>query len=62
MTAIVKLCAKYGFSLHRAKNHLVFLHASGARLVTSKTASDSRALKNIERDIRKLLETKQQAR
>jgi predicted RNA binding protein YcfA (HicA-like mRNA interferase family) len=62
MTAIVKLCAKHGFSLHRAKNHLVFLHASGARLVTSKTASDSRALKNIERDIKKLLETKRQAR
>lgn len=55
MKSIVELCARYGFSLHRAKNHLVFLHPLGARLVTSKTASDSRALRNIERDIKKIL-------
>lgn len=55
MTAIIKLCTKHGFSLHRSRNHLVFIHPSGARLTTSKTASDSRALRNIERDIKKVL-------
>jgi predicted RNA binding protein YcfA (HicA-like mRNA interferase family) len=58
---VIKLAQSYGFELIRASNHLVFAHPSGCRLVASKTASDNRALKNIERDIKALLRTKAQA-
>jgi len=46
------------FTLRRQSGkHLVWQHASGALVTTSKTASDHRALKNITRDIRRALAT-----
>ena len=45
------------FSLVREKNHRVWKHPSGAVITTSKTASDWRILKKIERDIRRALVT-----
>lgn len=58
MKAIVSLCKSYGFVLERCRNHLVFIGPNGQRLTTSKTAGDQRALRNIERDIKRLLGTK----
>ncbi len=58
MNDIIGLCEKHGFSLKRSRKHLVFVHPSGAHLTTSKTASDNRALRNIERDIKRLLKSR----
>jgi predicted RNA binding protein YcfA (HicA-like mRNA interferase family) len=52
---VKKLCEKHGFKLMRCKKHFVWKHPSGASLVTSKSASDYRALANIERNIKRLL-------
>lgn len=52
---IKKLAEKYGFVLARQKKHFVFKHPSGAIFTCSKSCSDHRALKNAERDLRKLL-------
>lgn len=52
---VIKLANSYGFELIRSKKHLVFKHKSGVRLVTGKSISDNRALKNIESSIKKLL-------
>jgi len=42
------------FTLRRQSGkHLIWQHASGAIVTTSKTASDHRALQNIRRDIRR---------
>ena len=57
-SAIVKLASRYGFTLVRRKNHLVFANSDGQKLVTSKTASDARALRNIEGTIKTLLRSK----
>ena len=47
---ISKLASSYGFVLHRSKNHLIWRHSgSGAQVVTAKSTSDHRAIKNIER-------------
>lgn len=45
----------HNFTLIRDKNHQVWKHTSGAQVVVGKTISDARAFKNIERDIRKVL-------
>jgi predicted RNA binding protein YcfA (HicA-like mRNA interferase family) len=52
---IFNLAKAYGFELVRQKKHYVFVHKSGARLVTSRSCSDFRALKNVETTIKKLL-------
>jgi len=41
------------FTLERQKKHLFWRHKDGAIVVTSKTASDYRALKNIASQIKK---------
>lgn len=52
----IKLLAKrYGFVLQRQTKHFIFKHPSGAILVTSKSTRDHRALRNTEREIKKLL-------
>ena len=42
-----------GFSLHRTGKHLIWRDASGIQVVTAATASCSRHLKNVQRDIRR---------
>ena len=46
------LAEKHGFSLARTTNHLVWRHSCGAQVVTPKTPSDHRALKNCVREFR----------
>ena len=41
------------FTLVRQKKHLFWRHKDGAVVVTSKTASDHRALKNIATQLKK---------
>lgn len=52
---LVEAAKRYGFVLHRQNKHLVFKHPSGAILVTSATASDWRAVKNLEQNAKKIL-------
>lgn len=52
---VTELAKVYGFELIRSKKHLIFKHESGIRLVTGKSISDNRALKNVESTIKKLL-------
>lgn len=49
------LVKKHGFVLHRQTKHFIFKHSSGKILVCSKSADDWRSLKNVERDIKRLL-------
>jgi len=56
MKTIVSFVERYGFKLMRQRKHLIFIHHTGARLVTSKSASDFRALNKIKSDIHKLLQ------
>ncbi len=50
------LMESYQFELHRDNKHLVWKHRlSGAQIYTSKTSSDQHAMKQIERDIKKVL-------
>ena len=47
---IEALAASYGFALHRSKKHLVWKHKGlGTQVVTPKTSSDFRGIKNMER-------------
>jgi len=48
-----KLMKKNDFVIARMKNHLIWKHVTGAIVVTPKTPSDVRALKNIRRDIKR---------
>ena len=48
-----KLMKVNDFTLERQKKHLFWRHKNGAVVVTSKTASDHRALKNIASQIKK---------
>jgi hypothetical protein len=41
--------------LDLVKKHYVFKHSSGKTLVCSTSCTDWRALKNVERDIKRLL-------
>lgn len=52
---ILRLAQRYGYVLIRQAKHLVFKHSNGAVLVTSKSTSDCRALRNIEGTIKKQL-------
>jgi len=53
---VTPLMRVHEFTLRRESGkHRIWQHASGALVTTSKTASDHRALKNIERDIRRSL-------
>jgi predicted RNA binding protein YcfA (HicA-like mRNA interferase family) len=52
---LLKLTKQYGFVLHRKNKHYVFKHSSGKTLVCSTSCTDWRALKNVERDIKRLL-------
>lgn len=45
---VLSIASKHGFILSRSRNHFVFRHESGAVVTCSKTASDYRALRNIE--------------
>jgi predicted RNA binding protein YcfA (HicA-like mRNA interferase family) len=49
------LVKKHGFVLHRQTKHFIFKHSSGKILVCSKSTDDRRSLKNVERDIKRLL-------
>jgi predicted RNA binding protein YcfA (HicA-like mRNA interferase family) len=53
--ALVEAAKKYGFVLHRRNKHLIFKHPSGAILVSSATASDWRAVRNLEQNAKKIL-------
>ena len=48
-----KLMKKNDFVIHRDKKHLIWKHTDGAIIVTPKTPSDHRAIKNIMRDIKR---------
>jgi hypothetical protein len=51
-----KLMAENNYELVRSKKHLIWKHKIlGGIITTPKTPSDWRALKNIQRDIRKQL-------
>lgn len=52
---LMKVVTGYGFTLTRARKHLIFDHPCGARLVTSSSASDFRSIRNVECDIRRVL-------
>lgn len=53
----LELIRSYGYELAREKKHFVFKHSkTGQTFVCSKTASDYRSLRNIERDLKKLQE------
>jgi predicted RNA binding protein YcfA (HicA-like mRNA interferase family) len=52
---ILKLAKRYGYALVRQTKHLIFKHPTGSVLVTSKSTTDYRALRNTEREIRKQL-------
>lgn len=52
---IKKLCETHGFKLMREKKHFIWKHPSGVVLTTAKSASDRRALTNIDRRIKRLL-------
>jgi predicted RNA binding protein YcfA (HicA-like mRNA interferase family) len=49
------LVKKHDFVLHRQTKHYVFKHSSGKTLVCSKSTTDRHSLKNVERDIKRLL-------
>jgi predicted RNA binding protein YcfA (HicA-like mRNA interferase family) len=49
------LVEKHGFALHRQGKHYIFKHFSGKMLVCSKSTTDWRSLKNVERDIKRIL-------
>lgn len=52
---VMALIKSYGYEMVRQKKHFVFKHAtSGQVFVCSKSASDYRSLRNIERDLKKL--------
>ncbi len=53
---IKKLAEQHGFVLVRQRKHFVFKHPSGAIFTCGKSCSDRRAIRNAERDLRKLLE------
>lgn len=53
--SLFALTKQYGFALHRQGKHYVFKHSSGKILICSKSTDDWRALKNVERDIKRLL-------
>lgn len=51
----MELIRSYGYQLIRQKKHFIFRHSTtGQTFVCSKSASDHRALRNIERDLKKL--------
>lgn len=52
---LVKVAERFGFVLTRRNRHLVFHHPNGAMLVASATASDRRALLNMEHMARRAL-------
>lgn len=51
--AVEKLMNEKGFKLVRSGNHSIWRDSEGLTIVTSRTPSDHRALKNIESTIRK---------
>jgi hypothetical protein len=53
--ALFELVKQHGFVLHRKNKHYVFKHSSGKTLICSTSCTDWRALKNVERDIKRLL-------
>ena len=51
---IEKLVRSYGYELVRQKKHLVFQHPiSGQVFTCAKSASDFRAMRNVERDLKR---------
>ena len=50
---IKKLMKKNHFTILRMKNHVVWIHISGAIVITSKSPSCKYAIKNIMKDIKK---------
>lgn len=52
------IALSHGFALHRSSGkHLIWRHATGAQVVSAKTPSDRRSLKNFERDCRRAFTT-----
>lgn len=51
---LFSLAKRYGFSLIRSRKHFVFKHPEGPLLTCSMSASDHRALRNVERDLKRL--------
>ena len=52
---IAPIMASYGFALKRSNKHRVWQHPTGAIVTTATTASDRRAILNVERDIKRVL-------
>lgn len=49
--AVYRLAKQFGYELRRKSKHLIWQHCqTGAVVTTSATPSDSRALRNIQRD------------
>ena len=55
--AIEQFMKENGFFISRKGKHLVWKNRDGATVVTSRTPSDHRALKNIESLVRKIRRT-----
>jgi len=53
--ALIQLAKSYGFALHRQTKHYIFKNKEGKTLVCGKSCSDWRSIKNVERDIKRLL-------
>jgi hypothetical protein len=53
---IIALAKRYGFVLHRKKKHFIFKDGAGRTMVCGKTISDRRALKNIESELKRILQ------
>jgi hypothetical protein len=46
--------SRHGFSIHRQSKHLIWRNEAGQTITTSSTPSDGNALRQIERQVRRL--------
>jgi hypothetical protein len=46
--------SRHGFSIHRQSKHLIWRNEAGQTITTSSSPSDSNALRQIERQVRRL--------
>lgn len=51
--ALQKLMEEKGFRILRCAKHVIWINNDGIRIVTSRTPSDYRTLRNIEASIKK---------
>jgi len=48
------IMSRHGFSIHRQSKHLIWRNEAGQTITTSSTPSDGNALRQIERQVRRL--------